>query len=406
MMNEHNERSQLSRIESYACMITQSDPNLMRESNMKDRMSMVGHATMLVLVTILAVLAWTAYWASFLPIWSAIPLGLLVGAFVFCFDQAIGASDWELAGVLRNSPYEMKWWGKLLLRIGVAYLLAQATSVGASMWLFRASIDNLLREERVQKLAPLEADYAQAKADLKNRFISPLESEMAATQSERETLNASLKASIATRNAAQQRASAARIEADREDKGGLNNYIKGKGPLYEEAKRQEGEAARILDAADFDEKLAHARIDTLSLRIDKLRVGLGAASKSFDEQAAKLDTTKTLDARWQSDESDPMMRYEALEKMKNSSERGKAASEITLLMTMTLMTFELMFLLVKVIFNHASVYTVRLISSTKQEAAEVSAEYHRKAEHIKRNRPHGNLHVVGGQPPNQNGEQQ
>lgn len=407
-MEEYTERHQLSPIVRLACMITQSAPDLMRESNAKDRMSMIGHASMLILVTIVAVLAWTAFWASFLPVEAAIPLGLLVGAIIFGFDQAIGASDWELAGVLRqeNEPYKLKWWWTLLLRVGIAFLLAQATAVGATMWLFRSAIDNHLREERVQKLAPLEAEYAQAKAYLKSRMISPLETEMSAIQAERATLNTSLQASIAERDAAQRRASVARIEADREDKGGLKGYIKGRGALYVEAKRQEVEAARILDAADANEKQAHARMDALTQRIDKLRVDMGSASKTFDEQASKLDAAKTRDARWQPEESDPMMRYIALDEIKNSPERGKAATAITWLMTLVLMTLELMFLFVKVFFNHASVYTVRLIARTKQEAAEVSSEYARNVEHIKRNRPRGNLHVVGGQAPNQNGEQQ
>lgn len=397
-MKEHTDCLPLSTIERYACMVTQSDPDLMSESNAKDRMSIIGHATMLVMVTIVAVLAWSAFWASFLPVEAAIPLGMLVGAIIFGFDQAVGSSDWELAGVLsdENKQNKPKIWLKLLVRVAVAFLLARATAVGATMWLFRSSIDNQIRDERVIKLAPLEADYAQAKANLKSRMISQLEAEMALIQAERETLNASLKASIAERDAAQQRASVARVEADRQAKGGLKGYIKGRGPLYEEAVRQQIEAGRVLSSADFNELQARARIDALTKRLDKLRVDLGVASKSFEEREAKLDVAKTHDSRWQPEESDPVMRYVALDAIKKSPDRGEAATTITWLMTLVLMTFELMFLLVKVYFNQASVYTVRLIARTKLEAAEVSSEYDSKLQNIKRNRPRGNLHIVGG----------
>ncbi|WP_333875794.1 DUF4407 domain-containing protein [Methylobacter sp.] len=400
-MEENNVKHRpLSSIEIFSCMVTQSDPDLMNQSNMLDRRGMVGHAIMLLLVGIIAVLAWTAFWASFLPIYGAMPLGLLVGALIFGFDQAVGASDWELAGILRNEPYELKWWGKLVLRVGVSFILAQATAVGVTLWLYSATIDNYLQEKRVEKLVPLEADYVKYKEELKKRTITPLEMELTALQAERETLNTSLQTSIAARNAAQSRASAARIEADRQDKGDLPGYKKGPGPFYKEAKRQEDEAERTLAATVSEEQQAHARIDdALTPRIDKIRSDMKAANKSFDEQASKLDEAKTRDSRWVPEKSDPLLRYEALQAIKNSTEHGYAATEFNRLMTTVLMTLELMFLLVKIVFNHASVYTVRLIARTKREAAEVSAEYARSVDNIRRNRPRGNLRVVGGQPP-------
>jgi hypothetical protein len=74
---------------------------------------------------------------------------------------------------------------------------------------------------------------------------------------------------------------------------------------------------------------------------------------------------------------------------------------------LVLMTLELMFLLIKIVFAPASVYTVRLIARTKAEAATVNAEFERKMQDIQQGRPRRTLRVVGGAPdggPGQNGE--
>lgn len=407
MKDNEQQHRPLSSIELFCCLVTLSDPELMAQSNQLDRMSMVGHACMLLLVTMTAVLAWSAFWASFLPIYGAVPLGLLVGALIFGFDQAVGASDWELAGILRNESYKLNWWGKLLLRVAVSFLLAQATAVGVTLWLYGSAIDNHLQEKRAEKNAPLEIEYAGYKSALKNTSIMPIEAELKALQLERETLTANIQSSVATRAAAQQRASSARIEADREDKGGLAGYKKGRGPLFEEARRQEDEAIRIRDSAVSDEALIQARIDAVTRRIDQLRSDMGLAKSAFDNRVTQLNSEKLRDPRWVADKTDPLLRYEALQAIKNSQERGQAATEFNRLMTTVLMTLELMFLLVKMVFNQASVYSVRLIARTKREAAEVSADYARSVDTIHRNRPRGNLRVVGGQPqdPNRGGQQ-
>jgi hypothetical protein len=65
-------------------------------------------------------------------------------------------------------------------------------------------------------------------------------------------------------------------------------------------------------------------------------------------------------------------------------------------MNMLLVTLELIFLAIKIVFAPASVYQVRLIARTKLEAAGVSARFARGMDENNRNRPRGGLRVVGG----------
>lgn len=115
------------RLMRFACRIARADYDLASISNHFDRMTIVANAALLLALAVLATIAWTAFWASFLPLAAALPLGLLVGAIIFGIDQAIAASDWELAGVLRIEAPDNAYWFKASARLVVplCFLLRQ-----------------------------------------------------------------------------------------------------------------------------------------------------------------------------------------------------------------------------------------------------------------------------------------
>jgi hypothetical protein len=89
----------MKKIFTAACWIARWDETLIRDN--RDRQTVVFRAALLLLVAIFAAVAWTAFWAQFLGFWG-LPLGLLFAGFIFLLDQAIGASEQNLTGFLRE----------------------------------------------------------------------------------------------------------------------------------------------------------------------------------------------------------------------------------------------------------------------------------------------------------------
>lgn len=394
----------MPRILYWACLITRSDYDLALESNRMDRLTIIFQAITLLLVTGIACLAWSAFWCSFLNPVVGMLLGLVVAACIFLLDQAMGASDWELAGVLRqpahavgnNGRVNYHWWGRLGLRVGISMILAQATAVGVMLWMFQGAIDSHNQKKRVLANSAVEKEYNTRKDELKLRLISPLEQEIALRAEESKALLNSIKNATEQRSEAAKQVSMARIEAEREHEGGLKNYFKGDGPLYREAKRQEAEAGRIGASADAEVAAAEARMHQLNQELEIKRKDLSAVNEKFSAGCREIDNQKVADSRWERETGDPLSRYIGLIEIKESPKYGAAAREFSWLMNLVLVTLELIFLTIKMVFAPASVYTVRLIARTKLEAARESARFARGLDENNRNRPRGGLRVVGG----------
>ena len=392
-MPEH--RDQLLR---FACLVARADFDLARASNLFDRMTILANAVLLLFLAALAVTAWTAFWASFLPLGAAILLGLLVGCIVFLIDQAISAADWELAGVLRTEPMRGAYWLKVVPRIVIAFLFALATSVGATLWMFGGTIDADLQSKRMLKNAPVEREYAQRDADVEARLIKPLVKEIESKQLERDALQRQMETLAAERDDANKRASRARIEAGREADGGLPGYIRGEGPRFREAQRQEREAIELNQRTSSDARALQARMALADESIARMSAALERKQLEYRALGREIRNEKVHDPRWVPQRNDPLLRYIALYDIQRNPDTGAAATEFRRLMMLVLLTLELSFLFVKVACAPASVYMVRLIARTKRDAARVSAEFARDLDEIKRDRPRGSLRVIGGQP--------
>src|SRR5205823_14753643 len=102
------------------------------------------------------------------------------------------------------------------------------------------------------------------------------------------------------------------------------------------------------------------------------------------------------DPRWVAKYDDPLLRYMALQDLKQDAVYGQAIEQFDWLAKIVLIAFELMFLLIKVGCEPSSVYLARLIAQTKLEAAIVLAELESELSNINRKRKKPDLRVVSG----------
>lgn len=373
-----------------ACWITHSDVDCAKESRPFDQMTIILNAISLVLAGVLALVAWGAFFWQFNPAWVALPLAGLMAAVIFRLDQSMASSDWQLAGVLRQGPLPSAWYWKVGARVLVAWLLAYGTALGTMLALFSDAITNHIQEERAMANIPVETEYAALKDDVRKRSVTPIEAELVALNQQRAQLQSNVQANLNRQDEVIGRASTARIEADREKVGGRvagQQYIPGEGPRWAEAQRQQREADRLSDAAASLLASLSTQLKDLQTRLDDKSAELRQANQSYERQRQDLEAQKLRDPRYIPVRDDPLMRFMALEAMKANPTTGPAVSHISWIAQVLLLTLELAFLLVKVIFAPASVYTVRLITKTKLEAAGVAGGYGADRDELRRQRP-------------------
>ncbi|MDQ3958994.1 MAG: DUF4407 domain-containing protein [Pseudomonadota bacterium] len=376
----------------FSCYITRSDPQLCARSNQFDQITIAANAIALLTLCLVSTLAWTVFFASFLTTWKALPLGLLCALIIAQVEAAIAASDWELAGVLRHKPPSVASCFRITIRLLIAWVLAQATAVGVTLNLYAGAIQNRLQNQRTAQNVEVEKEYATRRDELRSRFIGSLDKELEAAQKARLLSEEALRRLQVQRNAAQDRSAAAYIEAGRELNG--LNRPKGPGERYNDANRQRDVAERLQASTTEEINQESASLIQLNSRIEKLneqKKGQGIALQTAEEE---LEEEKRQDPRWVPKHDDPLLRYIALQELKQDAVYGQAVEQFDLLAKIVLVTFELMFLLTKVVFAPSSVYLVRLIAQTKLEAARVAAELESELSEINRNRRQPDLRVV------------
>jgi hypothetical protein len=108
----------------------------------------------------------------------------------------------------------------------------------------------------------------------------------------------------------------------------------------------------------------------------------------------ELEKEKLHDPRWVAKYDDPLLRYIALQELKQDPVYGQAVQQFDWLAKIVLIAFELMFLLIKIVFAPSSVYLVRLIAQTKREAAIVLTELEAELSNINSKRRQPDLRVV------------
>ena len=391
--------SAASRLFRAVCHFAGAHPDVATESNSFDRGAIAWQAFSLALATTLALVAWAAFFATFLPVASAVGLALLVALFVFTLDRAMLSSDWTLSGILKQGRPAPEWWFKLLIRVGVAYVLAQATASGALLWVFSGAIEGRLQRDRTATNAPLVQEFEARKAAERHRVLEPVQSELAALQREREELMRMNRDVTRVRNESRAQARTAANEVGRE-LDGYGGRAAGAGPRWREAGRAEEAAAQVARQAEHEAAQNRARIEQLAPLIEARGRELRELSARQAARDEVLDAQMKADPRWVREQRDPLSAWIGLGKLREDPEYGPTASDFSLLMTTVLLVLELSVLATKTVFSPPSVYMVRLIERTKREAIEVlgeEAEAVRQSVHA--HRPRGRLRVIDGDAP-------
>lgn len=357
-----------------ACIVAGADYDLLRGASRIDRMTVAGNAVQLLLVGTLAVVAWSVFFASFLPLHQAVPVGWLIGAIVFMLDRAMCASDWSLTGVLRSGRPSLEFCLKVAGRVAVAMLLAIATASGVVLALCAGAIEQHMRLERQTRNQPVIDEVAAAKREVRARLTGPLAAELEVLHAERVRLQRTLEDREAALSEARQRASEARVEAGRERDGGLKGYVRGAGPRYRDAMRLERESQLVAQQSAQDTARLQRRFDELGQIIASKSAELRAAMVAVTAEETRLDLQMEQDSRWSPERNDPLSRAMALKAMQRDPLMGRTVEDFELKAKATLITLELAFLLIK-LMSPASLYMVRLIRQTKEEAAREAHEY-------------------------------
>jgi hypothetical protein len=385
---------------TFFCWLTRTRPDLLARSNIGDKMTVVAGGVALLTVAGVSLLAWSAFFAAFSSLIVAVPLALLVAFAIVQLDAAIAASDWEVAGRLRDGlpPRAVGHWVKLGVRLVVALFLSFFTAMGVTLTWFGDIITSHLQAKRAAANAPLEREYGVRASEIKTRLVQNLEAELSAAREARAGESQRQAELRSKHQRLLEEASRATIEAGRELDG--LNRAQGAGPRYRDAVRQREEADRMLPLVTTDLENARSQLRELEQRVQKLDAQLLARGAQYEAARRALFEEMIRDGRWMPVRDDPLLRVKALRELQDDPQYGDTLRMFVLMTVTGLVLIELMFLLAKLVFAPASVYTVRLIAETKLEAAEVSADFARRLAAIKAGHPRGSIEIgAAGQNP-------
>jgi hypothetical protein len=371
-MNDNPEK--LSWIVRLACRPVRCNPRILGLAPVQDHYTVVSEAMLLSLVALVTGVAWTAFWAQFLPFAAACAFGALAFAFVFLIDSAIGAADWRLTGVLRQPGvrHGREYWLRLSARFGMTAILSSATSTGAAMAMFHNAIVTQLEHDRRETNQKIAQQYDAQIQELRTRYLGTELNNVTALQKSITEITRVVDAARQTRSSAGKQLETETIEADRELRG-APGYKAGPGTKYREALERKKTADATLAKAEEDIRIYEPRLADAQRKLDAANAGIKNAEAGFLVEAEKLDEEKK--AHLVPARNDALMSYMALQELYQSPIYGSAALHFTWLMIAVLMTIELSYVIVRVWFTHASVYMAILIADTKLRAERAAAHY-------------------------------
>jgi hypothetical protein len=376
----------------FSCYISRADPDLCFKSKLFDQITIAANAIAILTLAVLSTLAWTVFFQSFLPTWKALPLGVLCALIIVQVEAAMAASDWQLAGVLSTGLPSPVYWFRITLRLLIAWLFAQATAVGVTLGLFDGPIQTHLQQQLTAQNAPVETEYATRRNEIRSGIIGSIEKELTAAQDARLLSEKALRQLQVKKDDAQDRSDTAYIEEGREERG--LDRPRGKGARYDDQKRQRDVAEGLKTSATEEINQERESLKLLNARIEELLKQKRAQARALQKAEKALEREKRQDPRLIPKRDDPLLRYIALQELKQDAVYGQAVEQFDLLAKIVLVAFELMFLLIKIVFKPPDGYLVRLIAQTKLEAARVAAELESELSEINRNRKQPDLRVV------------
>jgi uncharacterized protein DUF4407 len=376
----------------FSCYITRSDPDICFKSKPFDQITIAANAIAILTLAVVATLSWTVFFQSFLPTWKALPLGVLCALIIVQVEAAMAASDWQLAGVLSTGLPSPVYWFRITLRLLIAWLFAQATAVGVTLGLFDGPIQTHLQQQLTAQNAPVETEYATRRNEIRSGIIGSIEKELTAAQDARLLSEKALRQLQLKKDTAQDRSGTAYIEEGREERG--LDRPRGQGARYDDAKRQRDVAEGLKTSATEEINQERESLKLLNARIEELLKQKREQGKELQEAEEKLEKEKRQDPRLIPKRDDPLLRYMALQDLKQDAVYGQAVEQFDLLAKIVLVAFELMFLLIKIVFKPPDGYLVRLIAQTKLEAAIELVKLEAELGNLNRKRRKPDLRVV------------
>lgn len=358
----------------FLCVVMGWDVGILALCPMRERVMLLFEFLLLLLVALISGAAWAAFWAQFLPLFAALVLGGVAFVFIFMLDRAIGGSDWSFAGILRHpaAKYGREFWARMSIRILVAFILSFATSTGATMAMFggaiQAELEQIVREEN-NKVADR---YAIEINNMLDRHVG-------AERAEVKSLTQTIAATTPALDEARQQAAAAavRIQAAKDDEKkelrGANGRPVGPGVKFYGAEDREKAATADLAKWGAQIRIFEPRLNDAVARLRGAQQRLQAAQVPIQADVDRLEAEKK--AHFVTPHRDALLSYMALQRVYADPEKGAAANFFGRMMMAVLMTIELSYFAVRIIFAQASIYMVLLVKSTKEDAARADADH-------------------------------
>lgn len=380
-----------SRFWEVTCFFTRTDLHVLSKSNRFDRNHVIWTAIALLLAFIIHTALWTNV-ASLLVTNGVLALlaGVTIASLICTLEAAMAASDWSLAGILRQPGFDRSRVALIGGRILVAIILSYATSLTFGLWLHGPELLHRQEAERRATNAPLIEEARREKARLHGELVQPVERALAQAEAERAALRVVAEQSSREERAAWASAETAALEAQAEYNG--LDRLKGPGPRYKDAMLREQQARAETASAHQREVQARQASLKLDRQVETLRIDLKRVSGEFEAKSLEIDARIARDDRYELRRDSLLSRLIAIGKIYRDPEAGDAASHLHYVTQITLICFELILLMVKIVFAPASCYQVRIIASTRLEAARINEEFARELAALRAGR--GELHVT------------
>lgn len=380
-----------------SCMITHSDREEVSKCNGYDKQTIVIDALALVTLATFVFVLWSNFFLQFGFGWGGFAVAFLITIIIAVMDQRMASSDLEVAGILRNNqPMPASWWRRLALRAGLAFGFAYCTAVGVLLLLFGDATQAVIQRKWQSENAVIESEYAQLDENLRAALVAPIRKDLDALNKQRDQALAAVATSQKRLDERTEAAVNARVEAGREAVGGSVAgiaYRKGRGPLYQEARRQETEADKAARIASDAMTTNREAVRDLDVQIEKKGRDLAKANAAYEDQSRALEKRKQHDPRYKKLGDDPLLRYEALAELEKDPVRGATVTKASWIAKLVLLGFEMSYLLIAVVFRPSSVYTARMRARQRREGAEVGALHGAELDELRRRHPP--LRVVG-----------
>jgi hypothetical protein len=358
------------------CLVMRCDPDIMAEAPVRDRAALVGEAAFLAVVAVIAGIAWTNFWLLFVRLPAALLFGGLAATFMPLMDVAIGAADGRLEGILRRpDARRRRGRGKIGLRLGVSLVLSQATSEGATLVICHQAV--VQQEERHVQEQNRATDklFAGKEQDLRQQRFGTLLDEKKQLEQLMANTTGPLDQALETQATAQNRVKVAQDKADMELHG-APGFPKGPGPRYKKALADEEAAQAELIKANSQVAIYQPRVIQAKNRLVTIAGKLANAEAAIRADIDALEQEKR--SQMVVVRSDPLLDTVALQEVFRDPEIGWAAWKFSWLMNGVLLILELSYLMVRIGFPHASVYTVLLNKDTLIRAERAEFEYRRE----------------------------